>query len=185
MWCGVESRRLEVRCGQKTKDQARKLYVHMLNGTLCATERALCCLVENYQTPDVCCPTIRIEWSIINVMTRVLSFPRYCARTWVAASSFPGSRSSPRACRGNRPRCVYSNQLHRADVPDIVLRFSPLLLMYFWTRVYSLLDASLNFVTDRDRILFRVSHKSAHALWLSGTSSALEEDASSCSKPHR
>lgn len=25
----------------------------MLNGTLCATERALCCLVENYQTPDV------------------------------------------------------------------------------------------------------------------------------------
>ncbi|THU86055.1 hypothetical protein K435DRAFT_373335 [Dendrothele bispora CBS 962.96] len=23
----------------------------MLNGTLCATERALCCLVENYQTP--------------------------------------------------------------------------------------------------------------------------------------
>lgn len=24
----------------------------MLNGTLCATERALCCLVENYQTPD-------------------------------------------------------------------------------------------------------------------------------------
>lgn len=26
----------------------------MLNGTMCATERALCCLVENYQTPDVC-----------------------------------------------------------------------------------------------------------------------------------
>ena len=25
----------------------------MLNGTLCATERALCCLVENYQTPEV------------------------------------------------------------------------------------------------------------------------------------
>lgn len=48
-----ESRRLEVRCGLKAKDQARKLYVHMLNGTLCATERALCCLVENYQTPEV------------------------------------------------------------------------------------------------------------------------------------
>ncbi|KAF5350680.1 hypothetical protein D9756_008738 [Leucocoprinus leucothites] len=47
-----QSRRLEVRCGIKSKDQARKLYVHMLNGTLCATERALCCLVENYQTPD-------------------------------------------------------------------------------------------------------------------------------------
>jgi seryl-tRNA synthetase len=47
-----QSRRLEVRCGLKTKDQTRKLYVHMLNGTLCATERALCCLVENHQTPE-------------------------------------------------------------------------------------------------------------------------------------
>jgi seryl-tRNA synthetase len=25
----------------------------MLNGTLCATERALCCIVENYQTSEV------------------------------------------------------------------------------------------------------------------------------------
>ena len=24
----------------------------MLNATMCATERALCCLVENYQTPE-------------------------------------------------------------------------------------------------------------------------------------
>ncbi|TFL03895.1 hypothetical protein BDV98DRAFT_544399 [Pterulicium gracile] len=47
-----QSRRLEVRCGLKAKDQTRKLYVHMLNGTLCATERAMCCLVENYQTPE-------------------------------------------------------------------------------------------------------------------------------------
>ena len=48
-----EARRLEVRCGLKSKDQTRKVYVHMLNGTLCATERALCCLVENYQTAEV------------------------------------------------------------------------------------------------------------------------------------
>ncbi|KAF8878809.1 hypothetical protein CPB84DRAFT_1817478 [Gymnopilus junonius] len=48
----LEARRLEVRCGLKSKDQTRKVYVHMLNGTLCATERALCCLVENYQTPE-------------------------------------------------------------------------------------------------------------------------------------
>ncbi|EIN14479.1 seryl-tRNA synthetase [Punctularia strigosozonata HHB-11173 SS5] len=47
-----QARRLEVRCGLKAKDQTRKVYVHMLNGTLCATERALCCLVENYQTPE-------------------------------------------------------------------------------------------------------------------------------------
>jgi seryl-tRNA synthetase len=24
----------------------------LLNGTLCATERTLCCIVENYQTPE-------------------------------------------------------------------------------------------------------------------------------------
>jgi seryl-tRNA synthetase len=47
-----QSRRLEVRCGLKSKDQLRKVYVHMLNGTLCATTRALCCVVENYQTPN-------------------------------------------------------------------------------------------------------------------------------------
>ena len=49
----AEARRLEVRCGLKQKDQQRKLYVHMLNGTLCATERTMCCLVENFQTPEV------------------------------------------------------------------------------------------------------------------------------------
>ena len=33
-----------------TGDSSKKVYVHMLNSTLCATERALCCLLENYQT---------------------------------------------------------------------------------------------------------------------------------------
>ncbi|GAA5854441.1 hypothetical protein JCM8547_001823 [Rhodosporidiobolus lusitaniae] len=47
-----QSRALEVRCGIKKQGDTKKVYVHMLNGTLCATERALCCLVENYQTPD-------------------------------------------------------------------------------------------------------------------------------------
>jgi len=27
-------------------------FVHLLNGTLCATERTLCCVVENYQTSE-------------------------------------------------------------------------------------------------------------------------------------
>ena len=49
-----QSRRLEVRYGQAGKgkdgDSSKKVYVHMLNSTLCATERALCCLLENYQT---------------------------------------------------------------------------------------------------------------------------------------
>ena len=49
-----QSRRLEVRYGQAGKgkdgDSSKKVYVHMLNSTLCATERALCCVLENYQT---------------------------------------------------------------------------------------------------------------------------------------
>lgn len=48
----LESRSLNVRLGYKTAD-AKAGFVHMLNGTLCATERALCCIVENYQTPEV------------------------------------------------------------------------------------------------------------------------------------
>ncbi|GAA99881.1 uncharacterized protein L969DRAFT_104109 [Mixia osmundae IAM 14324] len=47
-----QSRALEVRCGLKKQGDTIKKYVHMLNGTLCATERALCCIVENYQTPE-------------------------------------------------------------------------------------------------------------------------------------
>jgi seryl-tRNA synthetase len=49
----IESRKLEVRCGLKKAGETKKIYVHMLNGTLCATERALCCIMENYQTPEV------------------------------------------------------------------------------------------------------------------------------------
>merc|ERR1719161_3303226 len=41
-----QARALNVKCGFD-KDAC---FVHMLNSTLCATERALCCLVENYQT---------------------------------------------------------------------------------------------------------------------------------------
>lgn len=32
-----------------TQDKEKK-YVHMLNATLTATERTLCCILENYQT---------------------------------------------------------------------------------------------------------------------------------------
>lgn len=33
----------------KLIQDSEKRYVHMLNGTLCATERTLCCILENYQ----------------------------------------------------------------------------------------------------------------------------------------
>lgn len=45
-----QSRALETRFDKKDVDD--KLYVHMLNGTLCATERTMCCIVENYQTKE-------------------------------------------------------------------------------------------------------------------------------------
>lgn len=43
-----QSRSAEIRLRKSEKD--KKHYVHMLNGTLCATERTLCCILENYQT---------------------------------------------------------------------------------------------------------------------------------------
>ena len=48
-----QSRRLEVRVRTpKGPVDAQKVYVHLLNSTLTATERTLCCLLENWQTKD-------------------------------------------------------------------------------------------------------------------------------------
>lgn len=47
-----QSRRLEIRCGLKKMGDREKKYVHCLNSTLCATERTLCCILENYQCED-------------------------------------------------------------------------------------------------------------------------------------
>lgn len=33
-------------------DEQAKLYVHLLNSTLTATERIICCILENYQRED-------------------------------------------------------------------------------------------------------------------------------------
>ena len=51
-----QARRVEARYGMSAGNKKQggavntKQYVHMLNSTLTATERTLCCLVENYQT---------------------------------------------------------------------------------------------------------------------------------------
>jgi seryl-tRNA synthetase len=47
-----QSRNLEIRYGQKKMNDQVKSYCHLLNSTLTATERTLCCILENYQTPD-------------------------------------------------------------------------------------------------------------------------------------
>jgi seryl-tRNA synthetase len=48
-----QARALEIRYGIKKQTDAKKTYVHALNATLCATERTLCCILENYQTEEV------------------------------------------------------------------------------------------------------------------------------------
>ena len=45
-----QARGLEVRYALKNTEE--KAYVHMLNGTMCATQRTMCCILENYQTPE-------------------------------------------------------------------------------------------------------------------------------------
>ncbi|OQE32254.1 hypothetical protein PENSTE_c001G03755 [Penicillium steckii] len=47
-----QSRALEIRYGQKKTTDVKKTYVHALNATLTATERTLCCVLENYQRED-------------------------------------------------------------------------------------------------------------------------------------
>ncbi len=47
-----QSRAMEIRCGGKKMGDREKKYVHMLNATLCATGRAICCLLETYQEKD-------------------------------------------------------------------------------------------------------------------------------------
>ena len=47
-----QSRKLDIRYGHGKNKDGEKEYVHMLNATLCATERTLCCILENYQTPE-------------------------------------------------------------------------------------------------------------------------------------
>ena len=37
---------------QSNEQQTKQQYVHMLNSTLTATERTLCCILENYQCED-------------------------------------------------------------------------------------------------------------------------------------
>lgn len=48
-----QSRALRIRYAEKNLEKgAPTRFVHLLNGTLCATERTLCCIMENYQTPE-------------------------------------------------------------------------------------------------------------------------------------
>lgn len=47
-----QARRLRIRYGQTKKMMDKVDFVHMLNATMCATTRAICAILENYQTED-------------------------------------------------------------------------------------------------------------------------------------
>ncbi|XP_020597381.1 serine--tRNA ligase, cytoplasmic-like [Phalaenopsis equestris] len=47
-----QARRLGIGYGQKKNDEQSKQFVHMLNSTLTATGRTICCILENHQTED-------------------------------------------------------------------------------------------------------------------------------------
>ncbi|EGR33298.1 seryl-tRNA synthetase, putative [Ichthyophthirius multifiliis] len=47
-----QSRGLNVTTGDVKDKKAEKVFVHMLNGTLCAAQRTLTCILENYQEKD-------------------------------------------------------------------------------------------------------------------------------------
>merc|ERR1712127_332009 len=47
-----QARRLRVRYGQTKKMNEQVEYVHMLNATMTATTRTICCIMENYQVED-------------------------------------------------------------------------------------------------------------------------------------
>lgn len=63
-----QARSLNIRLRTDKAKTEEKKYVHMLNGTLCATERTLCCILENYQTetglivPEVLRPYVGSEF---------------------------------------------------------------------------------------------------------------------------
>lgn len=63
-----QSRKLETRCGIKKMGDTNKRYVHMLNSTLCATTRVICCILETFQidngitVPEVLRPFVGMDF---------------------------------------------------------------------------------------------------------------------------
>ena len=103
-----QSRALDIRFGAKKATDLKKTYVHALNATLCATERTLCCVLENFQREEVSVWSRAFVQTCTNsIVYRVSRSPSRCASTSpVHRSSSPTPRSCPRTRppRGPRPR---------------------------------------------------------------------------------
>lgn len=96
-----QSRALDIRYGVKGPTDIKKKYVHALNSTLCATERALCCVLENYQTEDVSRIYLHQGNIRLTYFYRVLWYPMSYVSIFQARQS---SSSTPKNCLSTRPR---------------------------------------------------------------------------------
>lgn len=96
-----QSRALDIRYGAKGPTDIKKKYVHALNSTLCATERALCCVLENYQTETVSRICLYSRNVGLTCFYRVLGYPMSCGSISQARLS---SSSTSKNCLSTRPR---------------------------------------------------------------------------------
>lgn len=78
-----QSRRMEIRLRSK-KQGNEKSYVHMLNGTLCATTRTICAILENFQTPEgIVVPSVLypyLQYTPVDGKPLVIPYTKECPK---------------------------------------------------------------------------------------------------------
>lgn len=83
-----QTRALDIRYGPKGPTDVKKKYAHALNSTLCATERALCCVLENYQTETVNESLIQSFKSQIDMLPQGVTVPEVLRKYIPGAPGF-------------------------------------------------------------------------------------------------
>lgn len=83
-----QTRALDIRYGPKGPTDIKKKYAHALNSTLCATERALCCVLENYQTETVNDSLIRSCTSQVDLLPQGVIVPKVLRKYIPGAPEF-------------------------------------------------------------------------------------------------
>jgi seryl-tRNA synthetase len=100
-----QTRELEVRYGQKKGAiDSRKTYAHALNGTLCATSRTLCCLLENYQTED----GFRVPDALLPFMPRntpeIIPYERELPKDTAGSKANKGAKAEGAGAKGGEKK---------------------------------------------------------------------------------
>lgn len=83
-----QTRALDIRYGPKGPTDLKKKYAHALNSTLCATERALCCVLENYQTETVNESLIQSYESQVDLSSQGVTVPEVLRKYIPGAPEF-------------------------------------------------------------------------------------------------